>query len=85
MESKSEHNSRDVILVCCDCNGPFHFSVGEQFFFASKQLSQPKRCPVCRKKRRSTLVPDPEGMNFGRSRVPNGHDYTTIMDLKDGK
>jgi hypothetical protein len=85
MKSESQGNLRDITLTCCDCNHPFHFSIGEQVFFASKQLSQPKRCPSCRRKRRSTLVPDRQGMNFGRRYVPNGHDYTTIMDLKDGR
>jgi hypothetical protein len=81
MESRSTSNLKDITLICCDCGGTFHFSIGEQLYFASKQLSQPKRCPSCRRKRRSTLVPDPETMKHGRTRVPPG-DYTTLYDCR---
>lgn len=48
-------------LICCDCGAPFTFSIGEQLYFKSKQLSQPRRCPECRLKRKLTLVPDRGG------------------------
>lgn len=64
MQPNSEYNFRDITLTCCDCNRPFPFSAGEQVFFASKQLSQPKRCPSCRRKRRLSLVPDREVSDF---------------------
>jgi len=51
----------DRILICSDCGQRFTFSVGEQQFFTSKQLSSPKRCPDCRFLRRKSLNPDPGG------------------------
>jgi len=50
----------DKKLVCCECGAEFTFSIGEQRYFDSKGLSIPKRCPVCRLKRKRTLVPDEE-------------------------
>lgn len=57
LQFKAEH------LICCDCGQPFIFSAGEQTFFWSKGLSQPKRCQSCREKRKATLVP--EGVRNG--------------------
>jgi len=48
---------KDRVLYCCDCGKSFIFSSGEQAYFQSKNLSQPKRCPECRKKRRESIVP----------------------------
>ncbi len=48
----------DIIISCMDCGEDFTFSVGEQTYFRSKSLSQPKRCLQCRKKRKDSLVPD---------------------------
>ena len=48
----------DLTLTCCDCGADFTFTAGEQAYFTSKALSPPKRCGPCRKRRRSTLVPD---------------------------
>src|ERR1700676_2031152 len=46
----------DKILTCVDCNAEFVFTAGEQFFFHEKQfVNDPKRCKVCKaKKRHST-------------------------------
>ena len=46
----------DERLVCADCNTEFLFSVKEQAFFVEKKYVPPKRCPVCRKKRRDAKV-----------------------------
>ena len=48
----------DWVLRCVDCGQEFTFSVDEQLFFTSKQLSIPKRCKPCRKARRQSIVPD---------------------------
>ncbi len=48
----------DITIKCVDCEEDFTFSNGEQAYFQSKSLSQPKRCLPCRKKRKATLVPD---------------------------
>ncbi|MFC2022747.1 zinc-ribbon domain containing protein [Chloroflexota bacterium] len=50
-------------IVCIDCGLNFVFSSGEQRYFISKGLSQPKRCSQCRLKRRLSLVPDSEVLN----------------------
>ncbi|MBS2004310.1 MAG: zinc-ribbon domain containing protein [Cyanobacteria bacterium SZAS LIN-5] len=39
----------DKTLICRDCEKSFVFTVGEQEFFAAKELAnEPKRCPNCR-------------------------------------
>lgn len=49
------------LLRCRDCGRDFVFTIGEQRYFLSKGLSTPKRCPVCRQKRKATLVPEGVG------------------------
>ncbi len=51
-------NFKDKKLKCLDCGATFPFTAGEQFFFWSKGLREPKRCPQCREHRRATLVPE---------------------------
>ena len=48
----------DRLLHCLDRGADFTFTFGEQRYFFSKGLSQPKRCPECRLKRRLSLIPD---------------------------
>jgi hypothetical protein len=50
-------NFKDKKLPCVDCGDYFVFTEGEQRFFASKGLVEPKRCPGCREKRKLTLAP----------------------------
>jgi len=40
-------------LKCQDCGQEFAFSAGEQKFYEEKGFEPPKRCPQCRKKRKS--------------------------------
>lgn len=47
---------QDKIITCIDCQEEFLFSAGEQAYFLSKELSEPKRCPACRKARRESIV-----------------------------
>jgi hypothetical protein len=54
----------DFILRCVDCQADFIFTVAEQRFFESKQLSVPKRCKTCRAERKARLVPD-QAVNHG--------------------
>jgi len=49
---------RERELKCLDCGAEFIFSAGEQFYYWSKGLSTPKRCPACRLKRKLTLAPE---------------------------
>lgn len=48
-------------ILCLDCGATFTFTIGEQRYFLSKGLSEPKRCRACRERRRFTLVPDNGG------------------------
>jgi CxxC-x17-CxxC domain-containing protein len=44
----------DKVLQCSDCGREFTFTAGEQEFFASRGLvNEPKRCPDCRRARKS--------------------------------
>ena len=47
---------KDRRIPCLDCGAIFTFTAGEQRYFLSKDLSEPKRCPQCRLKRRLSLV-----------------------------
>jgi CxxC-x17-CxxC domain-containing protein len=45
---------QDKTLTCIDCGADFTFTVDEQEFYASHQLTnEPKRCKPCREKRKS--------------------------------
>jgi len=50
-------------LTCVECGNTFVFETGEQIFFISKGLTEPKRCPECRLKRKLTIV-HPEGSSY---------------------
>lgn len=42
-------NFEDKQLICIDCNAPFTLTAGEQDYFISNNLIEPKRCKKCRK------------------------------------
>ena len=55
----------DQTLYCRDCNQEFVFTVGEQEFYASHNLTNsPTRCPSCRAARKAQSS---GGYNSGRS------------------
>ncbi len=58
---------KDKTLTCADCGEDFTFEVGEQQYFWSKGLSEPKRCKTCRVIRRRSLISIMEG-NSGEHR-----------------
>lgn len=44
----------DKNLTCSDCGATFVFTTGEQEFFATRGFTnEPKRCPECRRTRKS--------------------------------
>lgn len=43
---------KDLTIKCVGCRNYFNLTAGEQAFFAKKELSNPRRCGECRKKRR---------------------------------
>jgi len=55
MEKMTEVEFKDKVLNCCDCGQDFIYSAGEQRYFNSKGLIEPKRCPKCREWRKHTL------------------------------
>jgi len=51
-EEKNQEVAEDRNLTCRDCGKTFVFTAGEQAFFAEKGLSDPIRCPDCRRLRK---------------------------------
>ena len=41
---------QDKTIKCADCGQEFAFTAGEQEFYASKELEDPKYCMICRGK-----------------------------------
>src|SRR5690348_18354825 len=59
----------DQTLVCRDCNQEFVFTVGEQEFYASRNLTNtPSRCPPCRAARKNQSGGGYSGSRGGGSR-----------------
>lgn len=59
----------DKTLHCPDCNTDFTFTDGEQRFYASKGLAEPRRCKPCRDRRKQQAggpakPPDPSPVEF---------------------
>ena len=46
----------DKVIVCCDCSREFVWEKGEQEYFWSKGLADPKRCLDCRRRRKITIM-----------------------------
>ncbi len=60
-------NFKDRLLWCLDCQKEFVFTVGEQQFFWSKGLAEPKRCKSCRQIRKATIVSENQGVWNGNN------------------
>jgi CxxC-x17-CxxC domain-containing protein len=43
----------DKTLTCVDCSSEFTFSASEQEFYASREFTEPRRCPACRAARKA--------------------------------
>lgn len=72
----SEHS--DLDLVCADCNQTFVFSAEEQQRYATRNFSEPKRCPDCRQSRRTEHRPGSRG-GGGRDGPPRSRDENRTM------
>ena len=55
-------------LICADCGQEFIFTEGEQRYFWSKGLAEPKRCKPCRMIRRRSLMSVMREENHNESR-----------------
>jgi len=76
----------DKNLTCRDCGKTFVFTAGEQAFFSKKGLSDPIRCPDCRRLRKQQRMseslppstprydsgPRPAGPRVGSDARPSG-------------
>jgi NAD-dependent SIR2 family protein deacetylase len=52
-------------LQCKDCGETFTFSVGEQEWYKKMDFDVPKRCPVCRRRRKKEREKnDKRGFDF---------------------
>jgi len=68
----------DQTLYCRDCNQEFVFTVGEQEFYASHNLTNaPTRCPSCRAARKAQSSGGYSSGRSGGSREPRQM-YTAI-------
>ena len=49
---KTKPKKKTRKLVCCECGTSFLFTGGEQHYYEAHNLSEPKRCPSCRRARK---------------------------------
>ncbi len=69
--------AEDKNLTCRDCANTFVFTAGEQAFFTEKGLSDPIRCPDCRrlrKQQRALESPSGTGGGIGTTFPPRSTD-----------
>jgi len=45
--------NEEKTFTCIDCGESFGFTAGEQEFYKSKNLANPKRCKACRKAKKA--------------------------------
>ena len=60
MSDQPQDRMKDKRLECVECASGFDFTAGEQLFYAERQLTEPRRCPACRrarKEQRSSTAP----------------------------
>jgi hypothetical protein len=62
---------QDRELTCLDCGEQFTFKTGEQGFYWSKGLSEPKRCKQCRMIRRRNIIVGKEQQDGNEHRQGN--------------
>ena len=79
----TESNSifQDMTLRCSDCGESFRWTSGEQSYFYDRGLSQPKRCPSCRKLRRMTIhppMPVDEAIERANALFPNDGNHQGV-------
>lgn len=54
-EVPKKHKRKKKKIVCCDCGETFLFTGGEQKYYEERKLSEPKRCHVCRQKKKRAV------------------------------
>jgi len=58
-----ELDFKDKYISCVECEETFVWQAGEQFFYHTKGLHEPRRCPSCRATRKRTIARNMEGNN----------------------
>jgi len=51
----AEQGFEAKLMTCIGCGKGFIYQTGEQYFYKSNWLFQPRRCPDCRAARRLTI------------------------------
>ena len=51
--SSTQQSMEPLALRCCDCGLSFAMSIGEQRWFAERDLDLPRRCKPCRQLRKA--------------------------------
>ena len=51
-ETVKRQKRKNKRIVCYDCGATFRFGEGERAYFEKNKLTEPKRCPDCRRKRK---------------------------------
>ena len=60
----------DMKIGCVDCGNEFVFTAGEQAWFAKKGFYLPKRCPLCRKRKKE---------NKRRDATPKREEFNDLL------
>ena len=54
-----ESQYSDRAMLCLECGQTYTWQAGEQYYYASKHLLDPRRCPACRKRRKDSIRTTP--------------------------
>jgi hypothetical protein len=50
--TSTDQTTRDRTMTCEDCASPFIWTAGQQVAYALRSYLPPKRCEICRERRR---------------------------------
>jgi glutaredoxin len=70
----------DQCLTCSGCGGNFNYSVAEQVFFQKMNFESPRRCPKCRKDRKSLKQASQEVEIVNRDKSQTSHNKKTAIN-----
>jgi CxxC-x17-CxxC domain-containing protein len=76
---------KETVLLCQNCGGEFSFTAGEQSFYETHGLSQPKRCPKCRDDRSGGSSSAHHPGNHPAVCAACGRSITIPFELKEGR
>ncbi|MBP1704628.1 MAG: hypothetical protein H6Q36_367 [Chloroflexi bacterium] len=67
----------DKVLTCIDCGQEFVFTARDQEFYATRQFSEPRRCPSCRASRKAARGDSGVGYGNRGGGYSGGGTYST--------